>query len=414
MKKKLSALILAAALLLTMTGCYKINNPFADTSYAMVIDGQRVPAGVYIYCQYEASSDAAEKLRELYPSDQYPDANPDAEGFDYSKYPIDGKPYLDWIRDRAVFLTARLYAADKLFAERGLSFTEEEQQTIKTNIGNRWETDWLYDMYGEYVQYFGDREKETYAEMYTKAGISKESFSLASTLLAKEDKIYESMYGADGTDAVPDAEWRKVLQEDYVRYRKISMSIKDGDGVDLPAEDLAELEKLGKDYTARLAEGESFTAIKEEYQTYLDEKAETSEEEEISEEEAEIAEEEEISEEEAAEAEEETGEAEEEADENKNDYITKNDGEDEIVKKVAEMELNKPEFYKTETEYCVLVRLDIMEREDLYDRFRENIVYDLKYDGFKEMLGEKADALLTSEVKLNDAAIKRYDPRRIK
>lgn len=379
--QKLIAAALCAGLAVTLTSCRKINNPFVDTSYVMRTESGKIAPGVYIYSQFEALGDAQDKFIE-----EHPDVDTTEDGFSFDKYKVEGKEYTQWVKDRALLLTARLLAAEKMFDERGLSFTPEEELNLAKNAENKWNTDWYYDANANYYGYYdSELGGQTWGELYESSGISEESFKFVYKASAKESKIFESLYGKDGTEAVSDAEWQGIWQKDYARYRRLTININNDEGETVPEAELAELAELGEGYAARLANGEGFTKIKKDYQRYLDEKN-------------------------GVESEEEPDE--EEPDETLNDYFTKRNEENKVVTRVFEMELNKPELFKDETAYYVLERLDVLEREDLYDSYRNTIVHGLKDDEFKATMESKAGELLNT-VTVNQAAFKRYDPKNL-
>jgi len=380
--KTIIAAALSAGVMLTLTSCRKINNPFVDTTYIMEADSGKVAPGVYIYSQFEALGDAQDKFTE-----EHPEVDTTADGFSFEDYTIEGKSYVQWVKDRALLLTARVLVAEKMFAERGLTITPEEELNLSRNIESRWNADWAYEANAYYYGYENAQAGgQTWGELYGASGVSEESYAYVSGATAKEDKIFDSFYGKDGTEPVSDEEWQGIFKTDYARYRRLTINITDENGETLPEDELTALALLGEEYAERLANGESFTKIKKEYQRYLDIKngVESEEEEED----------------------------EEEPDENLNDYFTKKNEESKLITRVFEMGLDKPELFKDETAYYVLVRLDVMEREDLFDDYRDLIVHEMKDDGFNAMMEAKAGELLNA-VTLNQAALKRYDPKNL-
>ena len=85
-----AALALAATSAVTLSGC-------ADVSYACVIDGETIPAGVYILYSGYALNDAENKLAE-----EQPDLDTSAEGFDYYAQTVSGMSFGEYVKQETV------------------------------------------------------------------------------------------------------------------------------------------------------------------------------------------------------------------------------------------------------------------------------------------------------------------------
>ena len=454
MKRKLIALILSAALILTLSGCG------TDTRYAMTVKGEEVPAGVYIISQYYAASMAQNKFAE-----EYPDEDMWADGWKPDDYQLEGMKYTEWVNQKALELTARAYVVENMFKERGLSFTREESAEINSSIEARWDTDKqmeeLYAMLGEQALQFGEMGGETWGQFFEKAGVSKESFKFMHFNDEKIAAIFANIYGPEGTESVPEEEWLPLFEEGYLRVKMVSMTKVDDEGEPLPQEQIDDLKEVGLEQFKFIEDGGYFYLARQSIYEYLynienddnvydmdiddlyddedldsDENADENDEEDN----VESDEEDDVDSEEESETDEEDEEDEEDSDlEDENteedtgtqddqeefDYISEMEKqleeyikiadfpENEVVLKLLEMDFDIPEFFETETANYIMVKLDVLEREDVYPEYRDDIIIDLKAEGYDDMLNQNAkDWIQTGSVTVNQKAIDRYDPKR--
>ena len=91
LKKRITASITAAALtaasVLTLSGCSQ------SVSRAMTVNGEDIPAGIYILYSGHAYADATQKLKE-----EQPDLDTSADGFDYYNQTVDGISFADYVK----------------------------------------------------------------------------------------------------------------------------------------------------------------------------------------------------------------------------------------------------------------------------------------------------------------------------
>lgn len=387
--KRFIGVILTAVLVVTASGC-------ADTGIALTIDGNDLKAGEYIYTQFTALGSALSKFEE-----EYPDLDTTVVGFDYYKYNIEGVPFRDWVVNETVNICAKCEAYAKLFNELGLEFTDEEKNEHKTTANNAWTVE------DSYLSYYGI-DFSTWGAYYESVGISKSSFQRAYENDAKAEKVFHAYYDKGGEFEVSEETLLVKFAEEYARYRMLSIELTDADGnalTDTAA--INELEDLAESYKNRIASGEKFSVISEDYDTFLEQRDREAHPENYEEDEAIGNLDEEEADEEAEEtAEEETG------DIIYDKLITKasTSPSEEIVAHIFGMEMEKPEVYKTEDAYYVIVRSDITEREDWFESYRETLLHLIKSE---EML-DKATALAeTLSIEKNQAALDRYEPKKL-
>ena len=230
--KKAFAAISAAAMMFTMSGC-------SDTRYVMTYKGgEKVNAGVYIYNLYSEMS--YELTMSYYTTGQA------IIDLDSDK---DGQKLRDYLVEQARKNTKECIAITYKFDELGLELTDEELKSINDNIKSIWDAS-------------GDLMEEE--------GISKESIRTVLKAQTMRTRLFDYYYAADGVEAVTDADMKKYVEDNYVRYKAIRIQKSN-------AEDSAEAEKENKEYEAirdeylAKAEGlsyEEFDDLIKEYNEY--------------------------------------------------------------------------------------------------------------------------------------------------
>ncbi|MCL1822925.1 MAG: hypothetical protein FWG44_01860, partial [Oscillospiraceae bacterium] len=411
--------------LLGLSGC-------ADTRFVMNIAGIEVRAGEYINAQVSATQSAAAKFRE-----ENPDTDVNADGFDYFKQEVEGKSFSDWVYDKTLEMLKERAANSLLFDELGLSFTELEIQEIREYVESLWQS-------SENLAEAGLKEK-TWGELYESIGIGKTSIEEVLLYGRKAEKVFHAYYDPDGIQGVPEDVLMQMFTDDYVRFHLIEVYLTDDDNNPITDEDiLKDFENKANELADRLNAGDSFTVVNRDFwdfrYAYFEEEAEETEE---SEEEAEPEEanndseepEQDVTEdenEESGETDETDGEAEDDIDYealydeydnmyseliartdqpyfytqmNDETYALPEEAHDFLI----HMDLNTAAVFKTDECYFVFQKLDIYERDDWFETFRETLLHDLKGDEMNELVKEKA---VTLDVSLNQAAIKRYKPEK--
>ena len=225
--KKAAALTAAAAMALSMAACGK------DTSWGAKIDGRTLRAGLMIYFQSSAVSEAYS-----YRTDS------EANLLDIN---IEDKPARDWINAKVEEDMREFAAVESKFDELGIVFQDNEEERTSLIVDQWWE-------------YLG--------EYYENLGISKQSYLDAAMNSTKRSAIFDYYYGENGEKAVSEDEIRNYLKENYVRIKYIQMDLKDGEGNILKSDGKAEIKAMAEGYIERAKAGESFEKISDEYDDY--------------------------------------------------------------------------------------------------------------------------------------------------
>lgn len=205
--KKSCAALLCGALICSAASCGN------TTGTALTVDGRDIRAGIYIFYQMQALSEAASKLTE-----EQPDLDQSAEGFDLLAQTVEGVSVRDWIKDRTYALCCEFVAVEKKFDEYGLSLTAEETSGINSQANSIWTDENPYAQYFYGVSVIG--------EYYEKYGIGKESYRDTYALGIKKDKIFDYLYGEGGSLAVPASELDAAVTENYALVKYFAVNEK--------------------------------------------------------------------------------------------------------------------------------------------------------------------------------------------
>lgn len=445
--KRIAAGLVSSAVIITSAGCTLGKN----TAYALTVDGYKIKAGVYIYYTASAMSEATNLALKQ-------DENLDTKDKDaLKKIKIEGKDFVDFVKDKATENCVNHVATIKHFDELELELTETQENEIDQFVDMNWESN---------------------EDMFDKNGISKESLEEVVTSSYKSEEVFKAYYGEGGSEKIEESQLKEYYTENNARVRYIDMDLHDAEGNDLDEAGKKEIEDMANDFLKRAKAAkdekamlEEFDAFQEEYDEYVaDQAAEAAGEEATDESTTEAPTEEETeAETTAAETEaEEDNDTESDIDEQVAEAATDNDVSDEetdnpvttapasedaeaettttvnpyanetIIHVVTTTEGQKeedvtynpskecynwifndakqgvPDIVKDEHTMYVIVRLDINERmtdEDLWDEEGvEDVRYEMFSDEFQDMLDSWGDEY---EVVKNKKAYKKYDPLKI-
>ncbi len=437
--KRIIAAVLSSAMIFTCAGCTSGKN----TAYALTVDGYQVKAGIYIYYSYTALTEAKNLAAGQ-------DENLDVTDEDaLKKVKLEGKDFLDYVKDKTTESCINHVAVIKHFDELGLSLTDEEKEEINDYVESNWEAN---------------------EDMFEGNGIGKDSLKEIMTSSYKSDAIFKAYYGEDGSENVTDDQLKEYYTENNARVRYIDMDLHDADGNDLDDAGKKEIQDMADDFLKRAKAAsdekemlEKFNEFQEEYDEFVtNQAAEASGEEETIEAETEAETEEETTEavaeeeaednesdsEETADEESETEESDEEAvttapesaesEETTTTTTTSPYESEKIISVVTTEEGTKeedvnytpskkcydwifndaetgvPAIVEDEDTMYVIVRFDITERMTEDDLWTESNVENVRYDMFSDDLQDMLESWGNEyEVVKNEKAYKRYDPLKI-
>lgn len=258
--KKISAAAVCSAMILSLSACGN-NIAGPDTTYGAVIDGYKVPAGVFIAMQMNAYYDAAYYTE---PTDENAEteavtttAATDASSSEteattttpFTDKVIEDKPVREWINDEATKSMQEFVAIENKFDDLGLAFEDNEKEKNQIYLDSIW---------------------EYYGENYENAGISEDSQFLIMLNSTKKNMVFDYFYAEGGEKEISEADIKAYLDENNKRINYIKMELRDGEGNLLKSEGKEEIKKMAMDYIDRINTGEDFAAVSREYSDYYD------------------------------------------------------------------------------------------------------------------------------------------------
>lgn len=343
--KKAATFVLAASMLLSAASCS------GDQTWSVKTSDETLPIGVYIYNTYTA-------YQEAYSQTQDTSSSSTSSSLDVLSKTIEEKPANEWIENRALELCRLNLAVNKKFNEMGLSFTDEETKSVQTEVNTAW-----------------NKNKSQFESL----GIAKESFATAyGWQNAKNSKLFEAIYGKDGTSAVSDEDVETYYTENYTHFGWFSKALtktENGQNANMTDEEIEEVQKQFEEYAEQINNGgQSIKDVSSNYTT-----AEGLEENPYSE------------------------------------YTEKIDDtslNEELKNAINDLESGKAVALKSGNYYYLIYKYDIQDSVSQLsqENARMNVVADMKGEEFAETMKNEAAALV---IETNDGALQKYNPSRI-
>ncbi|MCH5349471.1 MAG: hypothetical protein J1E40_09120 [Oscillospiraceae bacterium] len=367
--KKAAALTVAAAAALSLTACGK------DTSWGATIDDRTLRAGIMIYYQSSAVSEAYSYRT---------DGDTTTSVLDLI---IEEQPARNWINAQVEEDMREYAAVESKFDELGIVFENNEVERTSLIVDQWWE-------------YLGD--------YYEDLGVSKQSYYDVAMNSTKRSAIFDHFYGENGEMAVSDDEVKDYLKENYARIKYIQMDLKDGEGNILKTDGKAEIKKMAEGYIERAKAGESFEAISDEYDDYYSSLTITENENEESTDTSgdnnplsnPI-----VVEPEGAETSDTTG---EESDVPNYGIIISKDSvapSSAVIEKAFEMANDEYAIVEEYEVYYLVYKMDLFADEDYFENNRNSVVHTLKDDEFNDTISGWTSS---QKVVINTDAVDRY------
>lgn len=372
-KKKIISAVTVLGVLgssLTLSGCSA-----EERGKALTIDGNVISAGVYILYSGVAYSEAESKFRE-----ENPDTDVNADGFNYKDQTVEGVPFEQYVKDKALEACKRHYAISKLFDGAGMTADEEAAKNLADTVATQWDfdlTSWI-----SYIPYA--KGYDTLGAYYEHIGVSKASLKeFYSVNQYKSGDVFDSYYEKGGSKEVSDADIEKYIDENYVLTRYFTISLKDEDGGIAEGDKLAEFEKIANEYVKKLNNKTAYKDVYAEYQDYLkkDEEKDTDEKD---------------------------AEEDEAKDTDYNRVVNKEDTtpSEEFVESLFAQAKNTAQVFKTDENLYVVQKLDILTESDgsetpkkYTESYRSNALSGLKSDEYEDIL---KDVYSSSTVEMNN------------
>lgn len=185
--KKGIAAVLAAAFALALSAC-----TLTTPEYVLTVDGEQIPAGVYLMYQLNAYSEAENQLEE----DQT-----------VKNGQIDGQDAVDWVHEKTLEDLRRWVWINREFDAQGLTLEGDELKNAQSEAASN------YDYYGEW---------------YEDNGIGAESYEKFYMAEVKYQKLYEAWLAEQDEISTADAE--AYMDENYTHIVSVALPVSDNDG----------------------------------------------------------------------------------------------------------------------------------------------------------------------------------------
>ena len=364
--KKIIAAALVLCIALSLVGC-------GDTTWIAEVDGVTVPSGLYIYYQTEAYGDA---LYNLYQTNS-DNSNYLMAYIYYYNYGYvdpalftasmsDGTTVEEYINTYALDMCKQYVVVDRLFNELGLEITADEQALIDNQVRNTWNSN---------------------GDSWEKIGVSEDSLKIAVVSKIKEERVFDAYYEIGGLNGTTEEEIEAYFSDNYARIKYMTFTFAESmdDAVDSARKD--EQFALANSYLDRANAGEDMNTLIAEHKAELAAENETD----------------------ADDADDEVSVDDVEVDLYANESILSKEATYPTEKFVNYVfnNCNIGEYTVIQDDLCfyLVQRLDILEREGLYDNYRDSILTELFDKDYTTLMNQRLAGYTVTE---NTKSIKRY------
>lgn len=231
--KKAVAVLMSLMLVAGLAGC-------ADTRYVISVDGEDVPAGIYLYYAlnvYTAAVDVIGKQDKTFD----PTKKDSVEKAVYN-----GKPLEQYVQDEAIRSVINYVASTREFERLGLSLDEKAKDDAK-----------------QYLDYFWGE----FGKNLEKNGISKASMTLIINTMYRNEAIFNHYYKEGGEKGITDEDLRKYYLDNFARVKYFPMSFSNYSGEALIGDAKQEVIDKANEYKADIQAGTEFDVVRSEYES---------------------------------------------------------------------------------------------------------------------------------------------------
>ncbi len=387
--KRIITVLLAIAIALSLVAC-------GDTSWIVKVDGETVNSGLYIYYQSQGYSAAGYELMAQDPNYNYYMQL----GLSYIDDPIgeEGETVRDYMNEYAMNMCKQYVVVGRLFDQLGLELTEDELSLVDTQVRNLWNNS---------------------EDALVKAGISQDTVEKAIIASLKEEKVFNAYYEVGGLNGTTEEDIQGYLEDNFARIKYITFNFADDATEAVDTDRKNEALETAQSYLDRALTGESMDDLIAEYAEILEqaEAEESAEEDETVKEN--LPETPESEDAEDAESTEGTDEAEDSTDvddiasQYPNEVIINNEGTSPSEKFISyvfnNIDTGEFDLVQDDLNVYLVQKLDILERDDIYDDNRETFLYALFDSDYTALIN---DTLADYTVEVNERSVKRYKPDR--
>ena len=181
--KRFIAVIMALCVALSLAACHKKNET------AVKVGSLKFTSGYYACALFFTDSQARSKVEEQLKAD-----GKETENVNYYKQKIDGKAYVDYVKDETLNTIKKIAACKSYCKENKLELGEDAEQ-MKS-----------------YAEYYWENG---YSAVLTENGVGKETYVSYMTDLSYESLYFDHVFGADGENAVTEDQLKEELSKNY-------------------------------------------------------------------------------------------------------------------------------------------------------------------------------------------------------
>lgn len=193
--KRFTAVLMVVLMVFGFTACHKKNET------AVKIGDLKFTSGYYACVLFFTDSQARSKVETKLEED-----GKSTDDVNYYKQKIDGKNYVDWVKEETLNTIKKIAAAKLYCKENKLSLGDDAEQ-MKS--------------YAEYYWTQG------YSEILPENGVSKETYISYMTDLSYEDLYFNHIFGEDGEKAVSADSLKAELNKNYALADMLDVSLTD-------------------------------------------------------------------------------------------------------------------------------------------------------------------------------------------
>ncbi len=404
--KKITAAVCAVATVLSIAGC-------ADVTKMGTIEDQEIKAGVYLWFANAAMDEAYDEINEqLEALGQSASKIENFNIFDYKVGEGDSaKTTSQYVEDRTMEFIKQHVAVQKEFEKQGLTITAEEKDEIKENTNNLWNSE---------ITYYGYSTGVTYGENYENIGISKSSYEKVQLVNKMRNKLFDAYYETNGITETDEKDINVYFNDNYGRFQIIQVELTEGDGSKIETDEgKAAMKKLAQGYLDRLLKGEDYDTVYHDYEDYVAEQKKLAEDKKNeSNSSASSSASSVVSSTASSSATTSNSSGATEEDEAAHDHdfllgVKDTQPSEEFIEWAFKLKDDEGKIYEDEKAgiYFVVLRKNLDERKDWFEKYRSDILHEMKDDEFDDLLNELAKDY---KVNFTEDAINAYKPENIK
>ncbi len=211
---KIGSFVLAMLMVLTTVfaaGCTPIS---LNKEWSYKTADEELAIGVYIYSLNLAYSQAQSFAKDQL--DDYSTENSDWLDKEIKDDDDNTQVAREWIKDQAQKMCLSYLVIDQQLKENNIELSTDDTAAAEEQAEEYWNI-------GQYASYGYIMPMSKDLEPY---GISLESFTYCTTLYsAKYSKLFEAVYGKDGSQAVSDDELTSYFTENYIDYSYVTVNL---------------------------------------------------------------------------------------------------------------------------------------------------------------------------------------------